>query len=32
MSYTVAFALIGVFGSLFYLLYDEYKFIKDLKS
>jgi len=30
MSFPVAFALIGVFGTLFYMLYDEYMEIKDL--
>ena len=30
MSFAVAFALAGVFGSLFYMLYDEYKEIRDI--
>ncbi|SFP31320.1 hypothetical protein SAMN05216234_11448 [Hydrogenimonas thermophila] len=30
MSFAVAFAIIGVFGTLFYMLYDEYRFIEDI--
>jgi len=31
MSIPVAFAFIGVFGTLFYLLYTDYKQIEDIK-
>ena len=30
MSFPVAFALIGVFGTLFYMFYEDYKQIKDI--
>jgi len=30
MSFPVAFALIGVFGSLYYMIYTEYKDIKEI--
>ncbi len=30
MSVAVVFALVGVFGTLYYMLYDEFKEIKDI--
>jgi len=30
MSLAVAFALVGVFGTLYYMLYDEFKEIKKI--
>lgn len=30
MSFAVAFALIGVFGTLYYMLYDEFKELEDI--
>jgi len=32
MSFAVAFAICGVFGTLFYTLYDEFNFIKSIKE
>ncbi len=32
MSFAVAFALFGVFGTLFYTLYDEFRFINTIED
>jgi uncharacterized membrane protein (DUF373 family) len=29
-DFTVWFAIVGVFGTLFYMLWDEYRFVEDI--